>query len=373
MMSIQGDQVVYDYLSRVGDLAHGKLTPVRRAAMVAELRQRIEAEREQTGAQEPDQVRGLLQRLGDPASVVAEELRRSPEHAVRPLDRPGPSTGSAAENGAEATQRIARPAGTGSPAAGGGDPAAADEERPWWRALEEAKAAETPPAPPTPTRSAFQAAAAAGGPAADPVMEPPRPGERASDRLRAMRERAARAAEPSPPTAPAPPGRSEPPRPPGEPQVVVRPASGEPEPPSAGRLTPSSPLAGMVSNLGQGYRRELLAVAVLFLGGVIPSLIVLIVGYVIALSSKVWAQSEKRFAAFAVPAISGITLAVLLWLRATGRIGGDRLDGQALRDQLLNYITTLPRVVGLVAAVYLAWRLSRASKAAALRTGSPPR
>jgi hypothetical protein len=305
-VSIQGDQVVYDYLSRVGDIAHGKLTPSRRATLVAELRARIESERQQTGAEEPEQVRLLLQRLGEPEAVVAEEVRRSPEHVVRPPERPPaqPLTASPPVD-TEPTDKIPVPPpdGTGKDRSGGAAP-------PWWRAAEEDAAAK-PPA----------------------TQDPPR------DRI----------------------------------VVSVSPAGQDEVGPAAGSDQAGSPLTALKNTVARGRRREILAIALLFLGGLIPSLILLVLGYVVALTSKVWAQSDKRFAALAIPLITAITLGVMLWLRVTGRVGGGRPGGDDAGELFTQYVSTLPRVVGLVAAVYLAWRLTRAAKTPTVRGGSARR
>jgi hypothetical protein len=305
-VSIQGDQVVYDYLSRVGDIAHGKLSPARRATLVAELRAKIESERTQVGAEEPDQVRLLLQRLGEPEAVVAEEVRRSPEHVVRrperPPARPLPAA-PPAQTDPTAKVPVPPPAGAGKRGPGGDSP-------PWWRAAEE-EAVATPPA----------------------TENPPR------DRI----------------------------------VVSVSPAAREEAGGQADSDEAGSPLTALKRTVAGGRRREFLAIALLFLGGLIPSLILLLLGYVVVLTSKVWAQADKRFAALGIPLITAITLGVMLWLRVSGRVGGTRPGGGDAGELARQYLSTLPRVVGLVAAVYLAWRLSRAAKSPPARGGSLPR
>jgi hypothetical protein len=180
----------------------------------------------------------------------------------------------------------------------------------------------------------------------------------------------------TPPTPPLlPPSAEPPPADPAAPaaaqaqaQPVVRVSPREPDLPGrAGQVEDGrSPLAGIGGTFLRRNLRELLAVLVLFVGGLLANLIVLLVGYVIALTSRVWPQSDKRFACIGVPLITAVTLGVMLWLRVTGRVG-DRLGGDAITDLLRQYISTLPRVVGLVAAVYLAWRLTRAARRSEVR------
>jgi hypothetical protein len=340
-MSIEGDQVVYDYLSRVGDFAHGKLTPARRATLVAELRQRIEAERADTGADGPDEVRLLLQRVGDPDAVVAEELRRSPEHAVRRAERRPPALPGSPAASTEATTVLPSLTSPGPPTE-----ARRREEMPWWRATEEPEA-QTSTGPPTP-RTPGPDVGPATGPATGPVAEPgPEPVAR-------------------PVARPAPPGPAG-----GGSGIRVVPVDGDG---TVDRAADEArrPLAGMTGVLGKGNKRELLAILVILAGGLWPSLILVIIGFVIAVSSRVWPQGDKRFATLGVPVITAVTLAVMLWLRMSGRIGTEPRH-HGIDDLAKSYVTTLTRVIGLVSAVYLAWRLTRVSRTGQQRSGSRAR
>ncbi|MGW8374353.1 hypothetical protein [Streptomyces sp. ODS28] len=72
-MGIEGEQLVFDYLSRVGDLAHStSMTASDRARLVNGLRAEIDRMRaEEGGAQSKSAVRRILGRLGKPEEVVA--------------------------------------------------------------------------------------------------------------------------------------------------------------------------------------------------------------------------------------------------------------------------------------------------------------
>ncbi|MEU1022603.1 hypothetical protein ABZ366_11015, partial [Streptomyces sp. NPDC005904] len=64
-MGIESDQLVYDYLSRVGDLAQQRqLTSGDRMRLVADLRLRIDRDRAGATADTPAAVRRILARLG---------------------------------------------------------------------------------------------------------------------------------------------------------------------------------------------------------------------------------------------------------------------------------------------------------------------
>ncbi|MFJ6657608.1 hypothetical protein ACIQNG_14730 [Streptomyces sp. NPDC091377] len=71
-MGIESDQVVYEYLSRVGDVAQQQQLPsATRMRLVAHLRDEIDARRAKTPVDSPAAVRRILTRLGTPDEVVA--------------------------------------------------------------------------------------------------------------------------------------------------------------------------------------------------------------------------------------------------------------------------------------------------------------
>ncbi|MEV1079429.1 hypothetical protein AB0I98_14415 [Streptomyces sp. NPDC050211] len=71
-MGIESDQVVYEYLSRVGDVAQQRQLPSSdRMRLVSELRNEIDRRRAKTPVDSPAAVRRILARLGSPDEVVA--------------------------------------------------------------------------------------------------------------------------------------------------------------------------------------------------------------------------------------------------------------------------------------------------------------
>ncbi|MGH3313832.1 MAG: HAAS signaling domain-containing protein, partial [Streptomyces sp.] len=72
-MGIESDQLVFDYLSRVGDLAHRTpMTAAERARLVSDLRGRIDQQRRaEGGAESKAAVRKILARLGRPEEIVS--------------------------------------------------------------------------------------------------------------------------------------------------------------------------------------------------------------------------------------------------------------------------------------------------------------
>ncbi|WP_344086406.1 hypothetical protein [Streptomyces stramineus] len=86
-MGIESDQLVYDYLSRVGDLAQRRaLTSGDRMRLVARLRSEIEQRRSSEGAETPAAVQRILAGLGTPDEAVAGVAPRS-GHGTVPVQR----------------------------------------------------------------------------------------------------------------------------------------------------------------------------------------------------------------------------------------------------------------------------------------------
>ncbi len=85
-MGIESDRLVFDYLSRVGDLAQTELPAAVRMRLVTRLREEIDRSRGRSAGGSPAAVRRVLARLGDPAEVVRQAARaqRAHERATAP-------------------------------------------------------------------------------------------------------------------------------------------------------------------------------------------------------------------------------------------------------------------------------------------------
>ncbi|MGW6455618.1 hypothetical protein ACWF94_06755, partial [Streptomyces sp. NPDC055078] len=113
-MGIESDQLVYDYLSRVGDLAQQRQLPSgTRMRLVSTLRGEIDRQRAAAGADSPATVRRILGRLGTPDEVVAGAggggAPAVPRHTSTPDPDPGESSRTAAVPGQRVRRRIPRP------------------------------------------------------------------------------------------------------------------------------------------------------------------------------------------------------------------------------------------------------------------------
>ncbi|MEW2216283.1 hypothetical protein AB0895_28100 [Streptomyces globisporus] len=103
-VGIESDQLVYDYLSRVGDLAQQQqLSSGARMRLVSTLRGEIDRRRTTEGADSPAAVRRIIGRLGSPDELVAAAAR-SGDGTV-----PLPSAGTGAGSGEPQRRGLPRP------------------------------------------------------------------------------------------------------------------------------------------------------------------------------------------------------------------------------------------------------------------------
>jgi hypothetical protein len=159
-MGIESDQIVYDYLSRVGDLAQAtSLTAAERARLVSGLRQAIDGQRgeAQAGSRRTEQatVRKILSGMGTPADVVRQAVHGGvPQVADDAPAAPAgaPSAGAPTSVASMETTGLAkrgarlwgRPEGPSVPVqggeaagAGGGAAGAGGGPGDWWRTARE--------------------------------------------------------------------------------------------------------------------------------------------------------------------------------------------------------------------------------------------
>ncbi|MFI0818856.1 hypothetical protein ACH4TX_21855 [Streptomyces sp. NPDC021098] len=104
-MGIESEKLVYDYLSRVGDLAQQQGLPSgERMRLVSGLRADIDHRRSTGGTDSPAGVKRILAKLGTPAEVVASAGGRAPAGDDAPQGGSGSSGGSGAEQGSGGTR-----------------------------------------------------------------------------------------------------------------------------------------------------------------------------------------------------------------------------------------------------------------------------
>ncbi len=335
-MGIESDKLVYDYLSKVGDLAQTSLPAAQRVRLVTRLRDDIDKARGKGAGDSPAAVRRILGKLGTPGEVI--------EAAAG--SRSGPASGESWP--APEPQPAPRP--TPPP------PAAPPSAGP-----------QVPSSPP----AAEQPAAPMAGPMAGPGMEwwragPAEPGARTNEILGAGWTGGLIMPEFEPPAAPAAEGEDEG----GESGEGTEQATGDslakprrrglPRMPRL--LSRRRPAPAAQEDAGQGGRRrlpagpmELLAALVLVAGAVFGNAIVLIAGWLLAYTTRGISRNEAKFAALGVPGVVTIFAMIWLWGRTAGH-WGSRLSPDQFGATLSSDVPTLIRVAAVASALYLVWR-----------------
>ncbi|MEU5235778.1 hypothetical protein ACH4UR_02865 [Streptomyces lydicus] len=405
-MGIESDQLVFDYLSRVGDLAQQRGLPAAtRMRLVTGLRARIDGQQ----ADSVSGVKKLLAQLGTPEAVVAEAggapppgepsrpaapppRRASARDRLSGLARRTGLTGSPAAPGESATGRGAVPAPRGGdpappapavPAAGlpphlaGADELGDAQDAPdWWRV-------EPAPFGPGETVPGF-----VGGIEIPEIWERPesdgdgdggKDGEAAGDegpgagaagrrgRL-SLRKNGGPAAAGDAAGAPADAaaGGARPlPKSLRRALTRRRPAAAAPPPADAGGAaaqdgTPGEAVRG-VPLWAWLSPVPTLAVLLLVAGAVLGSWLALAGGWALAYVSRRLTRTETKFAALGVPGTAVGALVVWMWGRFDGRWGEPLAQGR-LGPELLAALPATARVAAVASALYLLWRMRRAAR-----------
>ncbi len=358
LVGIESDQLVFDYLSRVGDLAHStRMTAAERAKLVGGLRGEIDRARAaEGGAVTKAAVRKILDRFGRPEDVVASA---NGGEGPRPA-APTPSE-AAAGGGSGAGPQVPRTSGAepsvpSLPAqrTGGGTPTAAfgassphlasldelgpeDSDPDWWRV--DPSPFGTGPGGTNAVAAGEPVPGFVGGIELPEVLKPP-PGD-----------------APEAPGAPGPAG-----------QVPAAPQGAPPAEPAPA----TAPGLGVAVLLGRRLRGkggpvrggvvEWAAVVLLVAGAVLGSLIPLALGWLAAWWSPKLSSNEGKWAALGMPGLVVAGTGVWLWGRADGRWGEPLAEGsEALSGAIGDAFPVLLRLAAVASALYLVWRARRSA------------
>ncbi|WP_327324413.1 hypothetical protein OG735_19150 [Streptomyces sp. NBC_01210] len=359
-MGIESDQLVYDYLSRVGDLAQQYQLPSgTRMRLVSSLRSEIDRQRAGFGGDSPSAVRRILGRLGTPDEVVAAASEDGGGSVPRP--RPaGPQTDVPQTDVPQrrVRLRIPRPrksaseagqargsgsvpghgAADGPPMTYGASPphlAGMDELGPsgsepdWWR-IE-----------PGPFGAGESVAGFVGGVEIPEILKPPpseeelaaRGAEQAGKRYQEEYEEEAEDDD-------AVEAEAEPRR--WRPRLRRRTAGAGPQSVRTGLANPFL----------------LLAAALLVAGAVLGSWLALGGGWLLAYASRKLSRAEAKWAVAGLPGAVAVGGLVWLWGRVNGR-WGEPIPENGMRDALTGTWPWVVKGAAVATALFLVWRARR--------------
>jgi hypothetical protein len=329
-MGSEGDQLVYDYLSQVGDLAQRALPPGERVELVARLRGDIDA---QCANRSPAAVRKALARFGSPEQVVQaagpdhdsdHEPSSDPAHAADSSDdaRPSGTADATFDDPVLGTvvDPMGRPGELGDEHLTAEEPAISDADLPdWWR-VEQARRRRR-----LEDSDEEEDAGKRGEPAASD-----KPGKSDAEKS----AKSAKAAKPGKPGAEAAPESSG----------------------AAGSTASSGGVAA--ARMLVTHPREVLAVAVLLAGAVIPYWPLLLAGWALVWFGRRLGPGERVCASVLIPGLVVAAGVGWLWARATGR-AGDPIRSKHMLDAVGELIPTLGWAGAIATTFFLLWRISR--------------
>lgn len=296
-MDSGGDRVLYLFLAEVSDAAQGMLTADQRAHLLANLRERVERDRQEMNAADEHAMRRLLDRYPDPYTVVRDEAYMRPIEETMPDLEPARTTVALA----------AQPPNTAPGPAGAASSAAAPD------------AAETTAVIPAQVRRS--------GPQI-PLDDDIRPPE----------------AIVPPPGVP--------------PDDDVDEEGFVPE---GERAAPAGATGDRALQFARTNPLEVGALFAFAVSAIFSQLLFLIVAYVLMAFSKhgAWNGRTKRFTAVVIPIVSLVLFAIEVWLYGSGRWGGVQLGGSSLGHEIDEHFYTLTRMIATFAFLWLTLQLFR--------------
>ncbi|MEX0173370.1 hypothetical protein [Streptomyces sp. LMG1-1-1.1] len=339
-MGIESDQLVYDYLSRVGDLAQQQHLPASdRRRLVSGLRDEIDRRRSTHGEESPAAVRALLGSLGTPDEVVGRAGSPGEPPAERPVPRPRPADGEEAGAGKSTGAGRTTAAGTGTDRTGDGRrrtedaaPTPGRARKDWWQ--KEAAAADDDEPP-----------VFAGGIERLDLFAPPEEddeettGETAGEPAPGKRRRLARVLRLRKSTAPGPAAEDE---------------------PDAGEEPDAGDGVALRPRIRLGNPFVLLAALLLLGGAVFGSLVALAAGWLLAYASRRLTPTEAKTAVLVIPGLAATAAGFWLWGRVGGRWGEPVAQGgEALGAAISETWPWTLKSAAVASALFLLWRSRR--------------
>ncbi|MFG2128898.1 hypothetical protein ACGFNV_14020 [Streptomyces sp. NPDC048751] len=341
-MGIESDQVVFEYLSRVGDVAQQRQLPsAARMRLVSELRNEIDKRRSKATVDSPAAVRRIIDRLGSPDDVVTAaaggtaDVPQAPAPSV-PVQRDGETREEREERPKGIRRVVPRPrprpgpAAPSRPASDGPSPphlASAAElgsgvSRPdWWQQSDGG----------SPFGLGDEVPGFVGGVEIPDLLKPPPPKEAKEAAEKEARAKAAAAEKAAEAEAAAEVV---------EEAVVVR-----------RRLPGLRP--GKWSN-----PLLLIAAGCLVAGAVLGNWFVLILGWLIAYGSRRLTPTESKLAVMGVPGLAVTAGLLWLWGRTNDRWGTPIAEGH-MNEAVAETWPWVVRGAAVASALFLVWRSQR--------------
>ncbi|WP_371653379.1 MULTISPECIES: hypothetical protein [unclassified Streptomyces] len=333
-MGIESDQLVYDYLSRVGDLAQQRQLPsAARMRLVSTLRDEIDRRRGKFGSDSPAAVRRILGRLGTPDEVVESVTTGGAYEAPPDVETAGRGVPGQRDGGRGRRVAFPRPRAASPPAppppspqtaaspphlAGMDELGPSGDEPDWWRI-------EPGPLGGAGGMQGESVAGFVGGVEIPEILRPPEesaPEESASEPEEAPEE---------------------------EPAVA-------PQGPNWRALLPgattNSPRRSLTNPL------LLLAAALLVTGAVLGNWLALGGGWLLAYVSRRLTPAETKWAVLGLPSLAVVGGLVWLWGRQNERWGTPIAEG-AMGDAVAGAWPWVVRAAALSSAAFLTWRSQR--------------
>jgi hypothetical protein len=352
-VGIESDQVVYEYLSRVGDVAQQRQLPSSaRMRLVSELRNEIDRRRAKAPVDSPAAVRRIIARLGSPDEVVdgaggtsTGGPPQAPAAAV-PVQRDaeGEDTGRAKRlrRGVprpRPAQASAQPAPSGnassSPHLAGVEELGDSATQPdWWRVDS------------SPFGVGDSVPGFVGGVEIPELLKPPPPKEAPGPEKEA-------AAQPAPAVEKAT----------GKPRKAWwKPGKGGAKAEEAVVDAPVPARRGLLTLRGTagGWSNPflLLAAGLLVAGAVLGNWICLVLGWGIAYASRRLSDAETKWAVVILPSLSVAAGIVWLWGRTEGRWGTPIAEGH-MNAAIAETWPWAVRGAAVTSALFLVWRSQR--------------
>ncbi|MFD5336956.1 hypothetical protein [Streptomyces hawaiiensis] len=328
-MGIESDQVVYEYLSRVGDVAQQRqLSSATRMRLVADLRNEIDKRRAKATVDSPAAVRRILSRLGSPDDVVTAAAggTTGEPFSAAPASVPVQREAEPEQRAKSVMRRVvprprpARPAEEPHPApsdgaapphlAAGHELGDTSVQPDWWRVDS------------SPFGVGDEVPGFVGGVELPDLLKPP-----------AQRKAEAPAAEETAPVVEV---------------AEVAEVAGK----SSRRRLPRLTAANWSNPL------LLIAAALLVAGAVLGNWFVLLLGWLIAYASRRLTQAETKWAVVILPSLCVAGGLVWLWGRMNGRWGAPIAEGH-MNAAVAETWPWVVRGAAVASALFLVWRSQR--------------